>query len=153
MSELYPKRRADGWPLCPKCGEDELWANTGTEADIWYCMACGPALAVGGLFGGLSGLLRRSSGMLETAKSESPWRNSTPEDILADLKKLFEAGVFRSEPPEFSRISEEAAKLLSRQEIRATPLQPETPPVRKGARNPGPGKKPTVPRWAKERKR
>lgn len=23
--------RADGWPLCPRCGEDELWSHTGME--------------------------------------------------------------------------------------------------------------------------
>lgn len=22
----YPEKRADGWPLCPCCGEDELWS-------------------------------------------------------------------------------------------------------------------------------
>lgn len=23
----YPEHRADGWPLCPRCGEDELWSG------------------------------------------------------------------------------------------------------------------------------
>lgn len=32
MSELRPQDafsefREDGWPLCPACGEDELWQN------------------------------------------------------------------------------------------------------------------------------
>jgi hypothetical protein len=24
---IYREFRADGWPLCPRCGEDELWSN------------------------------------------------------------------------------------------------------------------------------
>lgn len=24
---LYTEFRKDGWPLCPRCGEDELWAH------------------------------------------------------------------------------------------------------------------------------
>lgn len=23
---IYPETRKDGWPLCPVCGEDELWS-------------------------------------------------------------------------------------------------------------------------------
>jgi len=31
---IYQETRADGWPLCPHCGEDELWSGfpwDGTE--------------------------------------------------------------------------------------------------------------------------
>lgn len=40
---LYNARRADGWPLCPQCGADELWspAIPQTEATIVHCEACG----------------------------------------------------------------------------------------------------------------
>lgn len=39
-----PRFRADGWPLCPTCGEDELadLGNTYARADaILYCYRCG----------------------------------------------------------------------------------------------------------------
>jgi len=26
MTITYPETRKDGWPLCPACGEDELWS-------------------------------------------------------------------------------------------------------------------------------
>ena len=40
---LYNQRRPDGWPLCPRCGEDELYspAIPPTEATIVRCDACG----------------------------------------------------------------------------------------------------------------
>lgn len=28
---IYTEHRADGWPLCPQCGEDELWSRF-----AWY---------------------------------------------------------------------------------------------------------------------
>ena len=28
---IEQKYRDDGWPLCPQCGEDELWSRTGTD--------------------------------------------------------------------------------------------------------------------------
>ena len=33
LPQLYPHQfRADGWPLCPVCGEDEVWSSlTWTE--------------------------------------------------------------------------------------------------------------------------
>jgi hypothetical protein len=36
------RRRPDGWPLCPKCGEDELYsvANPPTEDTIRGCYNC-----------------------------------------------------------------------------------------------------------------
>lgn len=38
----YPHRRADGWPLCPQCGDDELFSSAipATEATIAGCYAC-----------------------------------------------------------------------------------------------------------------
>lgn len=36
----YPDRRPDDWPLCPRCGEDELWSPDGTEDGIASCLAC-----------------------------------------------------------------------------------------------------------------
>lgn len=27
IQTVYPEKRADGWPLCPRCGEDELWSG------------------------------------------------------------------------------------------------------------------------------
>jgi len=27
MSSYYTEYRPDGWPLCPQCGEDELWSK------------------------------------------------------------------------------------------------------------------------------
>lgn len=40
MSDAYRERRPDGWPLCPRCGEDELWSPDSTEAGIQNCLAC-----------------------------------------------------------------------------------------------------------------
>ena len=39
----YPQRRADGWPLCPGCGDDELWsaAVPATVDTIVSCLGCG----------------------------------------------------------------------------------------------------------------
>lgn len=39
----YPERREDGWPLCPSCGEDELWsANIPADpSQIASCLSCG----------------------------------------------------------------------------------------------------------------
>jgi hypothetical protein len=46
---VYTESRADGWPLCPRCGEDELW-SAGDETDqsfkptiesIAGCYMCG----------------------------------------------------------------------------------------------------------------
>lgn len=40
----YEERRADGWPLCPECGEDELYSLAmpkATEATIEGCYRCG----------------------------------------------------------------------------------------------------------------
>ena len=37
----YTQRRADGWPLCPRCGDDELWSPTSDEAGIRGCLSCG----------------------------------------------------------------------------------------------------------------
>jgi predicted RNA-binding Zn-ribbon protein involved in translation (DUF1610 family) len=39
----YPRLREDGWPLCPGCGEDELWSNTvpATVETIVCCLRCG----------------------------------------------------------------------------------------------------------------
>lgn len=35
--------RSDGWPLCPKCGEDELMSREKTPrvTDWLKCLACG----------------------------------------------------------------------------------------------------------------
>lgn len=43
---LYREFRADGWPLCPQCEEDELWAaykdgEKPSIANIVGCYACG----------------------------------------------------------------------------------------------------------------
>lgn len=44
MRSLYPvcmdgspTCRADGWPICPKCGEDELFSKS---ADMFKCLFC-----------------------------------------------------------------------------------------------------------------
>jgi hypothetical protein len=39
----YARRRADGWPLCPRCDEDELWSGAipATEDTIVSCLRCG----------------------------------------------------------------------------------------------------------------
>jgi hypothetical protein len=36
---VYRHRRADGWPYCPQCDEDELWSNAtpATEDSIVGC--------------------------------------------------------------------------------------------------------------------
>jgi len=38
-----PEYRADGWPLCPQCGEDELWAREvpATPTAALTCYLCG----------------------------------------------------------------------------------------------------------------
>lgn len=43
MSATYVAHRPDGWPLCPLCGEDELYslAEPATIATIVGCYACG----------------------------------------------------------------------------------------------------------------
>ncbi len=40
---LYRERNADGWPKCPRCGNDELWspAIPPTENTIIHCNDCG----------------------------------------------------------------------------------------------------------------
>lgn len=42
LSWAFPHRRADGWPLCPQCGDDELFSSSipATEATIAGCYAC-----------------------------------------------------------------------------------------------------------------
>lgn len=39
----YRHYRADGWPYCPRCDEDELWSNAtqATVETIVGCYACG----------------------------------------------------------------------------------------------------------------
>lgn len=40
----YGARREDGWPLCPGCGDDELYSlemPVATEDTIIGCYACG----------------------------------------------------------------------------------------------------------------
>lgn len=39
------EKRADGWPLCPQCGEDELYSMSvpATIETICGCYRCGPA--------------------------------------------------------------------------------------------------------------
>jgi hypothetical protein len=39
---VYRHRRADGWPYCPQCDEDELWSNAtpATEDSIVGCYRC-----------------------------------------------------------------------------------------------------------------
>lgn len=41
-SPEYSERRRDGWPLCPRCGEDELYslAIPATIETIEACYAC-----------------------------------------------------------------------------------------------------------------
>ncbi len=41
---VYPEKRADGWPLCPHCGEDELWSALNWDGEgerpamhAWIC--------------------------------------------------------------------------------------------------------------------
>lgn len=36
----YKERRSDGWPLCPFCGQDELWSFDQTEIHIIGCLLC-----------------------------------------------------------------------------------------------------------------
>jgi predicted RNA-binding Zn-ribbon protein involved in translation (DUF1610 family) len=38
-----PAYRADGWPLCPQCGEDELWSRAipARPTDELTCYLCG----------------------------------------------------------------------------------------------------------------
>jgi hypothetical protein len=40
---FYSRHRDDGWPLCPGCGEDELWsaATEPTTDTIVSCLRCG----------------------------------------------------------------------------------------------------------------
>lgn len=40
---IYARRRRDGWPLCPRCGEDELYslATPATIETICGCYRCG----------------------------------------------------------------------------------------------------------------
>jgi hypothetical protein len=40
----FRRWRADGWPYCPHCGEDELYslAIPATVATICGCYRCGP---------------------------------------------------------------------------------------------------------------
>jgi predicted RNA-binding Zn-ribbon protein involved in translation (DUF1610 family) len=40
---IYTRHRADGWPLCPQCGDDELWSseNEATIETIVSCLGCG----------------------------------------------------------------------------------------------------------------
>lgn len=40
---IYRHRRADGWPYCPRCDEDELWSDAtyATEDIIVGCYRCG----------------------------------------------------------------------------------------------------------------
>lgn len=42
MAERYKLTRADGWPLCPRCGKDELYSleNPATLENIFGCYAC-----------------------------------------------------------------------------------------------------------------
>jgi hypothetical protein len=44
------KRRPDGWPLCPSCGDDELYslALPPTPETIRACYRCGPVALVAG---------------------------------------------------------------------------------------------------------
>lgn len=37
----YRHRRADGWPYCPECDEDDLRAEDATEETIVGCDHCG----------------------------------------------------------------------------------------------------------------
>jgi predicted RNA-binding Zn-ribbon protein involved in translation (DUF1610 family) len=41
--QVYPRRRTDGWPLCPACGDDELWSAEipATVETIVSCLGCG----------------------------------------------------------------------------------------------------------------
>lgn len=43
MTALYTERRADGWPMCPRCDSDELYSLSAppTEATILGCYFCG----------------------------------------------------------------------------------------------------------------
>ena len=43
MPVMYPERRPDGWPLCPQCGEDELYSleTPATIESIVGCYRCG----------------------------------------------------------------------------------------------------------------
>ncbi|HEV8474577.1 MAG TPA: hypothetical protein VGR82_17500 [Methylomirabilota bacterium] len=38
-----PEYRADGWPLCPRCGDDELWSREVpvSASDELTCYLCG----------------------------------------------------------------------------------------------------------------
>jgi hypothetical protein len=43
---MDPEYRADGWPLCPRCGEDELWsaavpADAGGDLQCYECRWAG----------------------------------------------------------------------------------------------------------------
>lgn len=40
---IYTRHRADGWPLCPQCGDDELWSseNEAMIETIVSCLGCG----------------------------------------------------------------------------------------------------------------
>lgn len=42
--ERYIEFRENGWPLCPSCGEDELYslADPATIETICGCYRCGP---------------------------------------------------------------------------------------------------------------
>jgi hypothetical protein len=53
MPLLSLEYRVDGWPLCPRCGEDELWSGKipASAVDELSCYLCGwsgfvPAKAV-----------------------------------------------------------------------------------------------------------
>jgi predicted RNA-binding Zn-ribbon protein involved in translation (DUF1610 family) len=41
--EAYREFRKDGWPLCPGCGDDELWSNAvpASIETIVGCLNCG----------------------------------------------------------------------------------------------------------------
>lgn len=43
VEPYYSEHRADGWPLCPGCREDELWssATPATIETIVSCLWCG----------------------------------------------------------------------------------------------------------------
>lgn len=38
----FTERRKDGWPLCPRCGEDELWSNEPHDGNAYIagCYRC-----------------------------------------------------------------------------------------------------------------
>lgn len=187
MSEVYTKRRLDGWPLCPKCGEDELWSPTYDEAGIVGCDACSWTSGKR-----LTWLPVRSADYLDDLRTiaaslppvyGSAWKvvDNGRVTLVPDGRGgacprcLAKTSLLRSwsDPTDFactacgwtaviamtqwhphdSKVADPAvmAEEIAK-EARSSSLPPSDPPSRRGMRNPGPGKAPFVPNWAKAKR-